>query len=260
VIVTRSTRRRAALGAALGLLALNPFGDLSPTVEAVASPPEQVVATASAEPSLTPRWNPCQPAITFRVNIDLASSTSRGRAIALRDVQHAVALTSAATGIRFHFVGTTHAVPAGPTSNLHTGDVELLIAWVDPRRSTPTLLGRTSYGFADGSGGYSYHSWWTGVGAPVRAVIDRGYVVLNSTRRGAYASGFGAGVTRGELLLHELGHAMGLRHSSDRRRIMFPTIVRRSRAAYDPGDLAALRLQGRAGGCVSVPNARADLS
>ena len=67
--------------------------------------------------------------------------------------------------------------------------------------------------------------------------IVSGFVVLSTKPAVAYKRGFGAGITRGELLLHELGHAMGLNHVSNAKQIMYPVIISRPKAAYGVGDL-----------------------
>ena len=46
--------------------------------------------------------------------------------------------------------------------------------------------------------------------------VGRGFVVINASHNRRYESGFGSGVTRGALLLHELGHALGLAMSAAR--------------------------------------------
>lgn len=61
--------------------------------------------------------------------------------------------------------------------------------------------------------------------------------------------GFGAGQTWGVLLLHELGHAMGMDHARDGKQVMAPSISPRSLADYQAGDLTGLRKVGAMGGC-----------
>jgi len=65
----------------------------------------------------------------------------------------------------------------------------------------------------------------------------------------ALKPGFTAGASVGALLLHELGHAVGLNHVSLRSQIMYPTIGSWTRAGYHYGDLEGLRAVGRAAGC-----------
>jgi hypothetical protein len=52
------------------------------------------------------------------------------------------------------------------------------------------------------------------------------------------------------LLMHELGHAVGLGHAHDERDVMFPVITTASRAQWGPGDLAGLALVGKGAGCI----------
>ena len=63
--------------------------------------------------------------------------------------------------------------------------------------------------------------------------------------------GFGPGVSRGRVLLHELGHAVGLEHVADTTQVMNTSVSRTSPpAAYGAGDRTGLRKVGAAAGCI----------
>ncbi len=200
--------------------------------------------------AMTVRWNPCQPQVTYQVNPARAAGTVAGRAAAVRDVHTAFRLLSAASGIRFVSRGLTSSIPTGSTWAAKNS-AEIVVAWVDQGRAVTrsSLLGRFTNGDAAGTGGYAYRYWSSGNGW--RGVIGRGYVVLDARQNSGFRAGFGAGVTRGNLLLHELGHVVGLQHTSDRNQLMYPVLLGRARSGYRPGDLAGLRALGRSSGCVS---------
>ena len=203
--------------------------------------------------ALTLRWDPCQPAISYRVNAGAAASTPAARAVAVADVRGAFSRLAQATGMTFRYVGTTSRVPTGTDWSENLGDAEIIVAWVDQRRVTSTLLGRVGSAYAAGTGGYSYKTWtWPADAAPT-AAIGRGFVVLNAALDRSLRPGFGAGTTRGQLLLHELGHVVGLRHVTLTSQAMYPLLLQRQVSAYHAGDLAGLRRLGRPAGCLTVP-------
>lgn len=203
---------------------------------------------------LTLRWDPCQASVTYRVNPRSAASTAAGRAAAVADVRGAFTRLGKATGITFRYLGTTTLVPSTSSWSEQLGDAEIVVAWVDQRTTRTTLLGRSGAGYVAGTGGYAYKTWTWPSDAPPRAAIGRGYVVLNAADNTAFRAGFGSGTTRGQLLLHELGHVVGLRHVGLSSQLMYPVLVPRSDSAYRSGDLAGLRRLGRASGCVDVPD------
>jgi predicted Zn-dependent protease len=59
----------------------------------------------------------------------------------------------------------------------------------------------------------------------------------------------------GALLLHELGHVVGLGHTPDSAQIMYPDLRPMSSAQYQPGDLGGLARLGATQGCLTVPAA-----
>jgi hypothetical protein len=229
------------------------------TIPATATPvaataPHYLLTTRVVDgTNLTLRWNPCQPAVTYRVNPQAASGTARGRASAVADVRSAFTALSRATGITFRYLGTTRIVPTSTTWSEQLGDAEIVVAWVDQRSQRSTLLGHVGRSYAAGTGGYSYKWWQFPIDAPPKAAIGRGYVVLNAGLNWAFTPGFGRGTTRGALLLHELGHVMGLRHVSTTSELMYPVLLPRTTSAYRPGDLTGLRRIGRDAGCLDVP-------
>jgi Matrixin len=192
------------------------------------------------------RWNPCQP-IHYRVN---ATQAPRGVGVMV-DLKAAIARVHKATGLTFVYDGPTKVIP-----QQHYGWTAkpghfppLVIAWA---KRGHVAGGSTLLEGTDGVGGFTTREWYVGK-VHHRAHIVSGYVVLSTTPSGSYARGFGAGVTRGELFLHELGHAVGLQHVADTRQIMYPVVVTGARptAEYQAGDLAGLRKVGRKAGCIA---------
>ncbi len=53
----------------------------------------------------------------------------------------------------------------------------------------------------------------------------RGTVVINSSFNWL-TPGFGSGTTLGKLLMHELGHVVGLGHAEGRPQVMYATLLR----------------------------------
>jgi hypothetical protein len=232
------------------------------TTPAQAAGPDRVRAKATyslatttvGSQTLPMRWNPCQAQITYAVNPTFAARSAAGRRAAVADVQQAFQRLSQATGITFTSAGTTSFMPTG-SSWSSTSPAEIVVAWVDQTRSggRSTLLTTDANGrYVAGTGGYSFKRWafpgqdWTGA-------IGRGFVVVNARER-TVKPGFGSGITRGNLLLHELGHVVGLEHTSSTDELMHSVLLPRTSTGYRSGDLAGLAKVGVEGGCIEVPS------
>ncbi|MEV8510355.1 hypothetical protein AB0368_36760 [Actinoplanes sp. NPDC051475] len=182
---------------------------------------------------LIARWNPCEE-INYRVNLARAPRGS------LVQVETAVARIARATGLRFSYAGTTGVVP-GRTPGDYPPDTQLIIAWAVPGEGNPSLSGGADVA---GVGGATYLPGRTESGEDA-LIIDRGMVLLDATSSGA------GGAATGRLLLHELGHAVGLAHPliDGPNEIMYPLLTAGA-ADWGAGDLAGLHAVGASGGCL----------
>lgn len=160
------------------------------------------------------RWDPCTP-VRYRTNLERAPA---GTAEAVRD---ALTTVSAGTGLTFVNTGsTTDVTEDGPES----GSYDLLIAFTSRARRPDLFSGPSAFG-----GFTSDRAGW----------VIAGYVFVD-----------GATVTPAAVrpvLIHELAHAVGLAHVTDRHQVLHPVIT--ERAAYGDGDLEGLWWVGAAQGC-----------
>lgn len=189
------------------------------------------------------RWNPCAP-IHYAVNASGAADPQG----AVSDVQTAIGRVAAATGLRFVYDGSTATVPTKAWLDGGGGTTsELVVAWARPGTAAgeSDLFGTD----ADGEGGW-WESGTSSDGTHWVWQIKRGFVVIDPSGSAAYAPGFGGGETRGVLLMHELGHAVGLGHVDNRRDVMFPIITSAAPATWGAGDLAGLAKVGATAGCI----------
>ena len=184
------------------------------------------------------RWNPCEP-IHYVVNASLAPPGS------IADVHEAVRRISAATGIAFVFEGVTDE-EASIYREVFQPDrygprwAPVLIAWTDP--------GNSDIPFQRGN------RVAAGVAVPdipstrFEDVYVSGWIAINADDPNP--PGFDLPGEQGPVILHELGHLMGLGHVRTVGELMNPSGGGVTDLAA--GDREGLRELGAAGGCVRV--------
>jgi hypothetical protein len=182
------------------------------------------------------RWNPCAP-IGYRVN------AQQGGAGALADAKAAFRRLGQATGLRFVYRGTTTRVPQYGGNSWYPRDTQVVVAWARRWQSSLFSLYRGAVGVG---AALSTSGYYNGNGTATNKII-KGMVVIDSSKR--YRGGFGRGKTRGEILLHELGHAVGLGHHGSTSQLMYPYLTDRA-ALYGRGDLRGMWLRGARMGCL----------
>lgn len=186
------------------------------------------------------RWDPCRP-IPYVVQAGWIPDAGR------QDLAEALRRITAASGLQFVDEGDTDEMPSSdrdPYQPERYGErwAPLLVGWV-PQDATDLGLG-------DGIQGVSLAVAVPGRDAPS---LVSGQVVLDASHR--LASGFGPGTTDGEVLLHELAHAIGLGHVLDPTQVMYPATTN-SESQFGAGDRAGLSALGVAAGCHPAPEPR----
>jgi hypothetical protein len=226
------------------------------TTGAVAAAPQQAQAATAAykltyatmpnRTKVAVRWNGCQRAITYKVN--LSSVPRAQRATILAETKTAVGQIAAVTRFTFSYKGTTTEVPR--IGSMPRQSAELVIAYTTPSKTNYNL-----YGSLLGEGGlyYGWSSRTVNGRTTYSVAAQRGFVVIDTPdmlRRTRI--GYGTGARRTNLMVHELGHAMGLQHVSDIHQQMYPVLSSRSPKGLAWGDRAGLTRIGRGAGCINT--------
>jgi hypothetical protein len=179
------------------------------------------------------RWNPCAP-VHYRVNL---SAEPGG----LPAVQAAVAALAKGTGITFVYDGTTTFIPQ---TGAWSQPAPLIIAFAHPGGQT---YGSSYLAGASQLGEGGFQSQYRSVDGSITSYrIIKGYAVIDAdgyNRADAHV--------RTAVLLHELGHAVGLNHAAFMSEVMYPSVSNAGPNYYSAGDLAGLAKVGRPAGCLS---------
>jgi hypothetical protein len=195
------------------------------------------------------RWNPCQE-ITYKIN--LGAVPAKSRASAMKDTKAAMHQLVKYTGLVFSYRGATTEVPT--STNIDAQSAELIIAWIKPSQSDLPLGGTTA-----GYGGVRYlydpQTLPDGTTSFESPAVVRAIAVIDTPdvmRR--IRAGGGEGANRQNLMMHELGHAVGLQHVLNLHDQMFPALNSHDPNGYGPGDRAGLGKVGAKAGCITVPD------
>jgi hypothetical protein len=156
-------------------------------------------------------YSPCRP-LHYVVNDDLAPAGAQ------QLVSDAITTISAATGITFVYDGTTSEQPS-PQRPPYQPDsygehwAPLLIAWTTPEVA-PQLRGKVI-----GTGGSTHYSFNDGPETFVTGGLD-----LDAPQIADELMNPDGHLYATAVILHELGHVMGLDHVEDPTQLMYPEI------------------------------------
>lgn len=169
-------------------------------------------------------WNRCA---VVRVRVNTAGMPRGG----LDDVKGVLARLNDSSGLRFVLAGGTIVRPYATkdwSKNIPSRwRADVYIGWNDAAH-VPSLAGSVA-----GIGGPIYRT--DGSREPQ---IVTGALVMD--REARVKGGFGAGVSRGTLILHEMGHVANLAHVKENTQVMYPAITSASTGNYQRGDRAGL--------------------
>jgi hypothetical protein len=200
-------------------------------------------------PDGTPyRWDPCRP-IHYAVNPD--DEPSGAGAV----VREAIGRISDATGIRFVDDGTTTETVDQQIGSAFQSNLP------DRSRYLPVLIafvpGEHFDFIADTTRALAFGEPYRGEGDLAHTYVS-GVVAIDASQ--PLPAGFGSRWSLGPVLMHELGHVMGLAHVGAGDELMWSPQVRGhdrtpdlTQTDWGPGDLEGLRLVGRDAGCGPVP-------
>lgn len=181
-------------------------------------------------------WDRCLMPIRYKIN------TTNMPAGALADLQEALRRITAVSGYTFRFDGSTTVMPrssqdwfqpmvqTNPTTGaISSNDADLYIAFSNAA-TTPALAGNVA-----AIGGPITYSPSTSRGPKVlfgSLIVDTEAPMLD---------GFGTGVYRGTIMMHELGHALNLGHASESVEVMYPNVGSTSKSLFQKGDITGFR-------------------
>ncbi|MGZ4768631.1 MAG: hypothetical protein ACXVLX_08080 [Ilumatobacteraceae bacterium] len=189
-------------------------------------PPAQPYAFSRLTSAGPLRWNPCQP---IRYSVNLGGYDPSARTV----INEAIERLQAATGLPLIPAGDTTFTPTSATpTQSGTGSSDIVIALSDSAHTDlvpGSIVGMTNISY-------------TSVILKASVVVDMGDVASRPEW-----SSTGAG----PVLLHELGHAVGLAHVGDATQVMNAIASPGGPITYGAGDLTGLWQVGAAQGCAA---------
>jgi hypothetical protein len=171
------------------------------------------------------RWNPCK---AIRYTINMGGYDESFRPV----ITEAIERLEAATGLPLAPAGNSTFMPTNANQSLSGSPSELVIALTDEGQTDllpGSVVGRAGIVFSNS--------------------IIKGSVVVDMGDVGANPPWSGTGV--GAVLLHELGHAVGLDHVSNATQLMNAVASPGGPTTYGTGDLTGLWQVGAAAGCTA---------
>lgn len=224
---------RAAILLIVVMAAWHEVAGLAPVRAVLGTPADGPVSGAEAasytfletqpgSPGTPVGYDPCQP-VDVLVNDDLAPLGAD------RMLTEAIRQVATASGLDVRLVGHTHLLP--DTRSYAAALSPVVVAWADPD-DIPDLGGD-----AVGLGG----SVTLQTVAGVRRYYATGHVWLDTPSLTALLDRPGGQAEVTAVMMHELGHVLGLGHSPDRSQVMYKSVGQLSLGA---GDREGLRILG----------------